>query len=73
MTTDPEDIFTVGPGMTLLEAYVKAIARGAELESLLEHVLNGFSFQGHPGVPCHRAGWVRDETLAKWRGILNHK
>ena len=30
---DPEDIFTVGPGMTLLEAYTKAIARVAELES----------------------------------------
>ena len=29
---DPEDIFTVGPGMTLLEAYTKAIARVAELE-----------------------------------------
>ena len=30
---DPEDIFTVGPGMTLLEAYTKAIARVAELEA----------------------------------------
>lgn len=32
MKPDPEDIFTVGPGMTLLEAYTKAIARVAELE-----------------------------------------
>lgn len=33
MKTDLEDIFTVGPGMTLLEAYTKAIARVAELEA----------------------------------------
>jgi len=32
MKPDPEDIFTVGPGMTLLEAYTKAIAWVAELE-----------------------------------------
>ena len=47
-------------------------ARVAELESLLEHILNGFSFHGHPGEACHRTGWTRDETLAKWRTILNH-
>ena len=48
-------------------------ARVDELASLLEHIVNGFSFQDHPGRACYRTGWTSFETLAAWRTILNRK
>ena len=65
---DPEDIFTVGPGMTLLEAYTKAIARVAELEAAIVTLR-----AAHTNViqtPVKNASSISRMALAETDGIL---
>lgn len=42
----------------------------ARLRAVLGQILGEYWHAGHPGEPCHRINWVRDNTLAAWRQTL---
>jgi len=44
-----------------------------ELENVLDEVLRNFHERGHPGTPCLRTGWVREDTVAGWRAVLDRR
>jgi hypothetical protein len=41
-----------------------------QLRATLHDVLSNFVHKGHPGEPCLQSGWVREDTVAKWRAVL---
>jgi hypothetical protein len=36
----------------------------------LAEVLRHFTEHGHPGEPCVRTGWIRTETVDRWRAVI---
>jgi hypothetical protein len=41
----------------------------ARLRQLVAEMLSHFTEKGHPGRPCHRTGWVADDTIASWHRV----
>ncbi|MFB7776892.1 hypothetical protein [Streptomyces bauhiniae] len=40
--------------------------------AVLAEVLRHFTEHGHPGAPCVRTGWVRTDTVDRWRSVVQH-
>lgn len=36
------------------------------LRALVAEMLAQFTEAGHLGAPCHRTGWVKDDTITRW-------
>jgi hypothetical protein len=49
---------------------VTAAEHRDQLAATLQQVLSHFVHKGHPGEPCLQTGWVREDTVAKWRAVL---
>lgn len=47
------------------------VYRMQELEKVLDEVLRSFHERGHPGCAAVRSGWIREETVARWRAVLD--
>ncbi|MFD4788270.1 hypothetical protein ACFWN1_14665 [Streptomyces sp. NPDC058459] len=43
-----------------------------QLMAVLAEVLRHFTEHGHPGAPCIRTGWVRTDTVDRWRSVVQH-
>ena len=46
-------------------------ARRNQLAGTLYTVLSQFTHKGHPGEPCVQTGWVREQTVKDWWGVLH--
>ena len=44
--------------------------RANKLAKLASDLLRRFWESGHPGMPCHRTGWVDDDQLGAWHKQL---
>lgn len=38
--------------------------------AVLAEALRQFTEKGHPGAPCLRSSWVREDTVARWRSVV---
>lgn len=47
--------------------------RMKELEEVLDEVLRSFHERGHPGYAAVRSGWIREDTVARWRAVLDRR
>lgn len=43
-----------------------------QLATVLAEVLRHFTERGYPGAPCVRTGWVRADTVDRWRSVVQH-
>ncbi|MCI3277594.1 hypothetical protein [Streptomyces cylindrosporus] len=48
-------------------------AQLAETRAVLEEVLRHFVHKGHPGESCLSSGWIRLNTVERWRTFLHPK
>lgn len=49
---------------------MRMAARIDELTVALDDVLRSFYERGHPGTPCIRTGWVREDKFHEWHEVL---
>jgi hypothetical protein len=52
------------------DSYESAMQCLADMRALLAEVLSNFHEAGNPGYDAVRSGWVRTETLARWRSAM---
>lgn len=53
-------------GRQVQEELINTRRRAVELEKLLAEVLGQFTQRGHPGEPCLRTSWIREDRVAAW-------
>lgn len=48
----------------------QAEAERDQVRAVLVEILGKFYERGHPGEPCRRTSWIREQTLERWHAVL---
>lgn len=67
----PEAAHPTAEELPIEVALTEDRGRIAVLERTLDEVLGQFTRKGHPGMPCLKTHWIREDTVRQWRDVLN--